>query len=244
MPPTLARPIGDVGAPISASGNGVRTAWPVSAMTSSSCACGYNAIDTGVLFTAATVGLLVSSLAAGRLAKLFAQRSLIVVGFVVTIAGVVVLLLMATASQSKWAFAPGLLLIGLGLGLMLTLSVNVVQSSFPGDQQGEISGLSRSVSNLGSSLGAAIAGTILVAGITATPGRSYGLALIALAAIGVVGLAAALLLPTCQRRDEHRGSDQANWTKASCFVDQPPPPPPKGLSECSRICSVVFILAL
>ena len=49
---------------------------------------------------------------------------------------------------------------------MLTPSVNVVQSSFPEEQQGEISGLSRSVSNLGSSLGTAIAGTILVAGIT------------------------------------------------------------------------------
>ena len=47
---------------------------------------------------------------------------------------------------------------------MLTPSVNVVQSSFAEEQQGEISGLSRSVSNLGSSLGTAIAGTILVAG--------------------------------------------------------------------------------
>ena len=49
---------------------------------------------------------------------------------------------------------------------MLTPSVNVVQSSFREEQQGEISGLSRSVSNLGSSLGTAIAGTILVAGLT------------------------------------------------------------------------------
>ena len=49
---------------------------------------------------------------------------------------------------------------------MLTPSVNVVQSSFPEEQQGEISGLSRSVSNLGSSLGTAIAGTILVAAVS------------------------------------------------------------------------------
>ena len=53
---------------------------------------------------------------------------------------------------------------------MLTPSVNVVQSGFGEELQGEISGLSRSVSNLGSSLGTAIAGTILVAGITVTPG--------------------------------------------------------------------------
>jgi nitrate/nitrite transporter NarK len=78
---------------------------------------------------------------------------------------------------------------------MLTPSVNVVQSSFPENQQGEISGLSRSVSNLGSSLGTAIAGTILVAGITATPERAYGLAMTALAVVGVIGLVAAVMLP-------------------------------------------------
>jgi MFS family permease len=156
---------------------------------------GYNAIETGVIFTAATIGLLVSSLAAARLAKKYAQRTLIIAGFVVTIAGVGVLLVMATGAQSKWAFAPGLLLIGLGLGAMLTPSVNVVQSSFPEDLQGEISGLSRSVSNLGSSLGAAIAGTILVAGITSTPSRAYGLAMITLAVVGLIGLAAAFMMP-------------------------------------------------
>ena len=77
---------------------------------------------------------------------------------------------------------------------MLTPSVNVVQSSFPEEQQGEISGLSRSVSNLGSSFGTAIAGTILVADL-ASGNRSYGIAMIVLAAIGLVGLVAALRLP-------------------------------------------------
>ena len=42
---------------------------------------------------------------------------------------------------------------------MLTSSVNVVQSSFPDKDQGDISGLSRSVSNLGSSLGTALVGS-------------------------------------------------------------------------------------
>jgi hypothetical protein len=53
---------------------------------------------------------------------------------------------------------------------MLTPSVNVVQSAFPEEQQGEISGLSRSVSNLGSSLGTAIAGTILVSDLASGTG--------------------------------------------------------------------------
>jgi len=89
---------------------------------------GYNAIQTGVIFTAATGGILLSSLAAERLAKKYAQRTLIMAGFITTIAGVLVLLAFVRGSPSPWAFAPGLLLIGLGVGVMLTPSVNVVQN--------------------------------------------------------------------------------------------------------------------
>jgi MFS family permease len=155
---------------------------------------GYDAIQTGVIFTAATVGLLASSLAAERLAGRRAQRTLIMAGFLVTIAGIGVLLAMVIGSPSVWAFAPGLLLIGLGLGLMLTPSVNLVQSSFTEELQGEISGLPQRLQPRLVPC-TAIAGTILVAGITATPARAYGLAMIVLAAVGVVGLLAAAFLP-------------------------------------------------
>ena len=156
---------------------------------------GYDAIQTGVIFTAATVGILVSSLAAERLAKRRPQRTLIAGGFVTTIVGVGVLLALVKGSPSAWAFAPGLLLIGLGLGVMLTPSVNVVQSAFPEAQQGEISGLSRSISNLGSTLGTAVAGTIMVAGLTADPKQAYAVAMIVLAVVGLVGLGATMFLP-------------------------------------------------
>jgi len=80
---------------------------------------------------------------------------------------------------------------------MLAPSVNVVQSAFPENLQGEISGLSRSVSNLGSSIGTAIADTILVAGL-ADPSRSYGIAMVVLALIGLIGLPATILLPAAE----------------------------------------------
>ena len=153
---------------------------------------GYNAIETGVIFTAATGGILMSSLAAERLAKRHAQRTLIIAGFVTTIAGVAILLALVKGSPGAWAFAPGLLLIGLGVGVMLTPSVNVVQSAFGEHLQGEISGLSRCISNLGSSLGTAVGGTILISNLTKS---SYAAAMIALGLIGFVGLGAAMLLP-------------------------------------------------
>ena len=157
---------------------------------------GYNAIQTGVIFTAATGGILVSSLAAERLARRRPQRTLIMAGFVTTIAGIVVLLALVAGSPSPWAFAPGLLLVGVGVGVMLTPSVNIVQSAFAEDLQGEISGLSRCISNLGSSLGTAVAGTVLVSSLT---DRSYAAAMTALAVIGVLGLGAAAVLPRTRR---------------------------------------------
>jgi MFS family permease len=160
---------------------------------------GYNAIETGVIFTAATLGILASSLGAERFARKRAQRTLIVGGFVVTLTGIGLLLGLVPAWSSVIAFVPGLLLIGLGLGVMLTPSVNIVQSSFPEEQQGEISGLSRSVSNLGSSFGTAIAGTILVSGLTT---GAYALAMVALAVVGVTGLVVALFLPARLGRQE------------------------------------------
>jgi MFS family permease len=155
----------------------------------------YSAIKTGVIFTAATVGILISSLAAERWAKKYRQKGLIAAGFLLCVVGIGLLLgLVNASSSSPWAFAPGLFLIGIGLGGMLTPSVNLVQSAFPENMQGEISGLSRSVSNLGSSFGTAIAGTILVSDLVSGNG-TYVAAMIVLAALSVAGLGIALRLP-------------------------------------------------
>jgi MFS family permease len=155
---------------------------------------GYNAIETGVIFTAATVGVLLASLGAERFATRRSQRTLIMAGFATTAVGIGLLLALVGASSRVVAFAPGLFLIGSGLGIMLTPSVNVVQSSFGEDQQGEISGLSRSVSNLGSSFGTAIAGTILVSDL-ASGNDSYVLAMIVLGVFALAGLGTATRLP-------------------------------------------------
>jgi MFS family permease len=154
----------------------------------------HTAIETGLILTPATIGILVASLGAGRFAQRRAQATLIRAGFVTTIAGIAALLLLAPGTSNMLPFVPGLLLVGLGVGVMMTSSVNVVQSSFPEEDQGEISGLSRSVSNLGSSLGVAIAGTVIVASL-ATENAEYALALIVLMLFAGIGLIAALMLP-------------------------------------------------
>jgi MFS family permease len=153
-----------------------------------------SAIQTGLMLSPATVGILASSAAARRLAERHSQRGLIIAGFTVTAIGMFLLLALVRAHSGFLTWAPGLLLFGAGVGVMLTSSVNVVQSSFPENDQSDISGLSRSVSNLGSSLGTALAGSILVAA-KLPEGRPFGAALGALAVITLIGLVLAVFIP-------------------------------------------------
>ena len=156
---------------------------------------GFNPIQTGLVLTPATIGILASSIAAGRLAQRRPQAVFIRAGFVLTVAGLVLLPLLAHDGSDVLAFVPGLLLAGLGVGVMVTSSVNVVQSAFPEKDQEDISGLSRSVSNLGSSLGVAVAGSVIVS-THFTGDKGYVAAVLLLAGVGLVGLLAAVLVPS------------------------------------------------
>jgi MFS family permease len=159
---------------------------------------GYDAIKTGLLLTPATIGILAASAGAGRLARRRAQRSLIIAGFALTAVGIALLLALVSAHSAILTWIPGLLLFGAGVGIMLTSSVNVVQSAFADTDQGEISGLSRSVSNIGASLGTALVGSILVA-VKMPAGKPFAAALALTLAVAVAGLLLALLIP----RDRH-----------------------------------------
>lgn len=158
----------------------------------------FSAIETGLILTASTVGLLLTSGMAARLARVRTQRLLIRGGFVLTIIGTLLLFLGSETSPIV-NFIPGLFLIGCGIGIMLTSSVNVVQSAFPEKDQGEISGLSRSISNLGSSFGVAIVGSI-IASSTLPKGEPYGLAILVMVVIAFIGLGAAILIPKEPRK--------------------------------------------
>ena len=154
----------------------------------------YDAIKTGLILTPGTIGILAASAAADRFARRHPQRWLIIAGFLVTAIGMILLLTLVRAHAGVWRWIPGLFLFGVGVGTMLTSSVNVVQSSFPEADQGEISGLSRSVSNLGSSFGTALVGSAMVA-VKLPEGKPFVVALIMMVVFAVIGLVIAVLLP-------------------------------------------------
>jgi predicted MFS family arabinose efflux permease len=155
---------------------------------------GYSAIETGLMLLPATIGVLATSAIAERMARRHSARRLIRGGFGLTVIGLGLLLAMAGDDSAVWTFVPGLFLMGAGVGIMLTASVNLVQSASPESVQGDISGVSRSVSNLGSSLGVAIAGSVLV-GAAVPGGTPFAVALVVLGGFAALGFIVALLLP-------------------------------------------------
>src|SRR5690349_24131232 len=154
----------------------------------------YSAIKTGLILTPGTIGILAASAAADRFARRHPQRWLIIAGFLITAVGMILLLALVRAHSGIVTWIPGLLLFGVGVGTMLTSSVNVVQSSFSDDDQGEISGLSRSVSNLGSSFGTALVGSVLVA-VKLPEGKPFAVALTMMIVFTLIGLILGVLLP-------------------------------------------------
>jgi MFS family permease len=125
----------------------------------------FNAIQTGFALTPAILGLLFFSRRAGQLTKKYPSRAIMQAGFVAIELGALALLLLVDANAGVARFIPGLLLIGSGIGLVMPASVNMVQSAASEEDQGAISGVSRSASNLGSSLGTAVAGAVLVSAL-------------------------------------------------------------------------------
>ena len=154
----------------------------------------YNAIKTGLILTPATFGILLAAAGADRFARRHPQRWLIIAGFLVTAVGMFLLLVLVRQHSAVWTWIPGLFLFGVGIGDMLTASVNVVQSSFPESDQGEISGLSRSVSNLGSSFGTALVGSVIVA-VNLPAGKPFSAALIMMLVFTLIGLVIGVLIP-------------------------------------------------
>jgi MFS family permease len=154
----------------------------------------YDAVRTGLMLTPATFGILAASAGADRFARRHPQRWLIIAGFLVTAVGMALLLALVRAHSGIATWIPGLLLFGIGVGVMLTSSVNVVQSSFPDKDQAEISGLSRSVSNLGSSLGTALVGSVLVA-VKLPAGKPFAVGLTIMLVAALIGLVIAVLIP-------------------------------------------------
>jgi EmrB/QacA subfamily drug resistance transporter len=133
---------------------------------------GLDALETGIRMLPASVGLFLSAIVGSRLATRFAPRPLVQAGLALVF--VSTLLLMGTIEpeldNASFLFAMGVL--GVGMGLVVSQLGNVVQSAIGDEQRSEAGGLQNTAQQLGSSLGTALLGAIVITGlITAFTGN-------------------------------------------------------------------------
>jgi EmrB/QacA subfamily drug resistance transporter len=126
---------------------------------------GLDALETGIRMLPASVGLFVSAIVGSALATRFAPKPLVRAGLALVF--VSTLLLMGTIEpeldNASFLFAMGVL--GVGMGLVVSQLGNVVQSAIGDKQRSEAGGLQNTAQQLGSSLGTALLGAIVITGL-------------------------------------------------------------------------------
>lgn len=126
---------------------------------------GLDALETGIRMLPVSVAMFLASVAGSRLGVRFPVRSLVRGGLAVVLVAVVWLLASIDPMLDEVQFAVGMGLLGLGLGLIVSQLGNVVQSSVDASGRSEAGGLQYTAQQLGSSLGVALIGAIVLSGL-------------------------------------------------------------------------------
>ena len=133
-----------------------------------SVALGLSAIDTGIKITPLSLAMLLAAAGVPKVLPAASPRRIVVVGFVATVTGIVVLISAIDVSATAAIVTGPLILIGLGMGGLASQLGSVTVSAVPDDQSPEVGGLQNTASQFGASLGTALAGSVLIASLTAS----------------------------------------------------------------------------
>ena len=126
---------------------------------------GLDALETGVRMLPASVGLFLAAIAGSALAKRFAPRPLVRVGLLVILVAIAMLLSTIEPQLDNGSFLAAMGVLGIGMGLVVSQLGNVVQSAVGDDDRSEAGGLQNTAMQLGSSLGTALLGAIVITGL-------------------------------------------------------------------------------
>jgi MFS family permease len=126
---------------------------------------GLDAFETGKRLLPLSVAMLVFALLGPRIAARRSPRIVAQVGLVAVSLGAIVLLATLDVKLNDTGFKVALGLIGAGAGLLASQLGNVIMSSVAPTKTSEGGGLQGTAQNLGSSLGTAIIGAVLLASL-------------------------------------------------------------------------------
>lgn len=126
---------------------------------------GFSAFETGKRLLPLSVAMLVFALLGPRIAGRRSPRTVAQLGLVAISIGAIVMLATLEATLNVAGFKLALALVGAGAGLLASQLGNVIMSSVGPAQTSEAGGLQGTAQNLGSSLGTAVIGAVLIASL-------------------------------------------------------------------------------
>ncbi len=123
----------------------------------------FSAITSGLAMMPLALAIVVFSLIAPRWGTRIAPKYLIQIGIVLSAVGLGLTAGMLRFELSMIDILPGFVLYGIGTGIMLAFITNMTMEPLPPEKSDEGAGFRNSINNLGSSLGIAIVGSLLIA---------------------------------------------------------------------------------
>ncbi|MEU1196281.1 MFS transporter [Streptomyces sp. NPDC005813] len=123
---------------------------------------GFDAFETGLRLLPVSVTMLVASLCGSPLARVAGPRLVVRLALATLAAAIVWLLATIDPAIDDAQFAWAMAVLGVGMGLLASQLGNVVQSSAGEEERSEVGGLQFTAQNLGSALGTALIGSILI----------------------------------------------------------------------------------
>jgi MFS family permease len=131
-----------------------------------SVALGLSAVATGVRLLPLSITLLLAAVGIPKLFPKVSPRRVVRFGFICLWVGIVIFIAALEAGAGPEIVTWPMLLVGLGIGALASQLGSVTVSSVPDDQAGEVGGLQNTITNLGASLGTALAGAVLISSLT------------------------------------------------------------------------------
>ncbi|PAV04862.1 MFS transporter [Methanobacterium bryantii] len=131
---------------------------------------GTNPLVTGLTLIPMSIGIFTMSFTAGKVSTRMQPRYILSIGFLASLAGSIYLSLIFSPFTTVMDMIPGVLFLGIGMGIVFPHSANIIFAAARQDQQPDASGILNTGINLGSSLGTAVLGVILILGSFGTLG--------------------------------------------------------------------------
>ncbi|MFI1097811.1 MFS transporter [Streptomyces sp. NPDC020917] len=128
---------------------------------------GFDAFQTGLRLLPVSATMLVSAMSGPLLGRYATPRTVVRIALLVLLIAIVWLLGTVQPHIDDVSFGFAMAFLGLGMGLLASQLGNVVQSSVEESARSEVGGLQYTAQNLGSSLGTALIGSILIGALAA-----------------------------------------------------------------------------